>query len=498
MKYVCFVIETPDLLLEVEKLRSENQQQKFQIQKLQHQLDQLLRHIYGHRSEKYPIDASQMSLGLDLPSIEKPEKKKETITYERGKPSGKGKHKGRIAFPEHLLRVNKIVPPLQDVTGLKIIGEEITERLECDPGKLFVTRYIRYKYAKENNQGVIIADLPSSPIEKGKAGASVLALVIVQKYVDHLPLYRQIEQFKRMGVEIPSSTMSDWIQAGAELITPLYEALVNKILQSHYLQADETRIQVMDRDEKLHPNNLQGRAKTHRGWYWTYRDPQNGLALFDYHESRGRAGPAEVLKDFNGYLQTDGYEVYNQFDKNQITLVHCMAHARRYFEQALDNDHELASYALKEIQKLYAVEKHCRENKYDHFERLDIRQEKSVSVLQSLHLWLKEKVTQVTPSSAIGKAISYSLPRWERLMLYAHDGRLEIDNNLVENAIRPIAIGRKNYLFAGSHQSAQNAAMFYSLLGTCKLKGIEPFSWLKNIFEILPDYKANKLGELLP
>lgn len=492
------MIATPDLLLENEKLRSEIYQKDLRITKLEHQLEQVLRHIYGQKSEKFPVDPQQIKLGLDVPVVPAAEKKKETITYERNKPAGKSNHKGRLALPDHLPRVDQIIPPLEDITGLKKIGEEITERLECDPGKLFVTRFIRYKYAKENNEGVIIADLPSSPIEKGKAGASILALIIIQKYVDHLPLYRQIEQFKRMGIDIPSSTMSDWVRTGAELIAPLYQTLVNRILQSHYLQVDETRIQVMDRDEKARPNNLSGRAKTHRGWYWTYRDPLTGLVFFDYHESRGRAGPSEMLKDFDGYLQTDGYEVYNQFDKKQITLVHCMAHARRYFEQALDNDKELATHALTEIQKLYAVEKHCRENNYDYFQRLDLRQEKSVPVLQSLHLWLKEKIAVVTPSSAIGKAISYALPRWERLMLFAYDGRLEIDNNLVENSIRPIAIGRKNYLFAGSHQSAQNAAMFYSLLGTCKLKGIEPFSWLKNIFEVLPDYKANRLEELLP
>ena len=492
------MIQTPDLLLENEKLRSEILQFKKQISHLQHQLDQLLRHIYGHKSEKFLVDPHQIKLGLEMPVVEAVEKKKETITYERTKPSSNNNHKGRLALPEHLPRVDQIIPPLEDVTGLKKIGEEITERLECDPGKLFVTRFIRYKYAKENNEGVIIADLPCSPIEKGIAGASVLALVVVQKYVDHLPLYRQIEQFRRMGIVIPSSTMSDWVKTSAHLITPLYDALVKKIQKSNYLQADETRIQVLERDEKSRPNNLSGRAKTHRGWYWTYRAVHSGLILFDYHESRGREGPQSMLKNFEGYLQTDGYEVYNQFDKKNITLVHCMAHARRYFEQALDNDKELASHALKEIQKLYAVEKQCRENNHDPFLRLEVRQEKSVPVLQSLHQWLKEKVTTVTPSSAIGKAISYSLPRWDRLMLYAFDGRLEIDNNLVENSIRPIAIGRKNYLFAGSHQSAQNAAMFYSLLGTCKLKGIEPFSWLKNIFEILPDYKANRLEELLP
>ena len=481
---------TANLLLENQKLREENQKQTLQIKKLQHQLEQLLRVVYGSRSEKYSLaDSSQMALGFEMSSIAPVEKKKETITYEREKRTTESNHKGRLPFPEHLPRVEVIVEPKEDVSRMKVIGQEITERLECDPGKLFVRKFIRNKYAKANNEGVVIADLPSSPIEKGKVGASVLALIIIQKYVDHLPLYRQIEQFKRMGIEIPSSTMSDWVKTAAELIAPLYEALVKRILKSNYLQADETRIQVLDRDKK---------KKTHRGWYWTYRDPQSGLVLFDYHESRGSEGPSKLLKNFSGYLQCDGYEVYNQFDKNNITLLHCMAHARRYFEQALDNDYELATYAMTEIQKLYAVEKYCRENKLSHSERLLLRKEKSAPVLESMHQWLKETIVNVTPTSTIGKAIAYSLPRWEKLMLYTTDGKLEIDNNLVENSIRPIAIGRKNYLFAGSHEAAQNAAMFYSLLGTCKLKGIEPFEWLKNLFEVLPDWKANRLEELLP
>lgn len=483
-------LEKPELLALVHQQQSQIQEQRLQLQKLQHQLEQLLRVVYGSRSEKYSLaDSLQMSLGFELPAITSEETKKETITYEREKPSRESNHKGRIGFPEHLPRVEEIVAPMEDVSGMKIIGQEVTERLECDPGKLFVRKIIRYKYAKANNEGVIIANLPSSPIEKGKVGASVLALIVIQKYVDHLPLYRQIEQFKRMGMEIPSSTMSDWLKAGAELIRPLYEALVKKILQGNYLQIDETRIQVLDRDKK---------KKTHRGWYWTYRDPQSGLVFFDYHESRGREGPSERLEDFIGYLQSDGYEVYNRFEKKYVTHVLCMAHARRYFEQALSNDEERASYVLKEIQKLYAVEKYCRENNLSVYDRLDLRQEKSVPVLQELYQWLKEAAVKVTPTSAIGKAIAYALPRWERLMLYAHDGRLEIDNNLVENSIRPIAVGRKNYLFAGSHEAAQNAAMFYSLLGTCKLKGVEPFQWLKNLFEVLPDWRANRLEELLP
>jgi transposase len=483
------VNQSADLLLEIKTLREENQKQNLEIQKLQRQLEQLLRAQFGSKSEKFIAPIGQIELGFNLPALPEVKKETETITYEREKSSGKSNHKGRIAVPEHLPRFDEIIEPKQDVAGLKVIGEEITERLECNPGKLFVRRIIRYKYAKANNEGVIIADLPSSPIEKGKVGASVLALIIIQKYVDHLPLYRQIEMFKRMGMEIPSSTMSDWVKTAAELITPLYETLVKKILKSEYLQVDETRIQVLDRDKK---------KKTHRGWYWTYRDVESGLVFFEYHESRGREGPSRLLNNFYGYLQTDGYEVYNQFEKNHVTHVLCMAHARRYFEQALSNDTVHAEHALKEIQKLYAVEKYCRENNLSVYDRLDLRQEKSVPVLEQFYQWLKDTVVKVTPTSAIGKAIAYALPRWERLMLYAHDGRLEIDNNLVENAIRPIAIGRKNYLFAGSHEAAQNAAMFYSLLGTCKLKGIEPFEWLKNIFEILPDFSANKLEELLP
>jgi transposase len=495
MMYLCFVIEQLEKL-DYESLLNFAKKQQFQIdqqhqeiKKLQHQLEQLIRYIYGQKSEKFVANPDQTSLSFDLPAIEQKEQEKETITYDRKKKSETSNHKGRLPIPDHLPRVDEVIEPSGDLSGLTKIGKEVTERLECEPGKLFVKRFIRPKYAKENNEGVVIAQLPSSPIEKGRAGASVLSMIIIQKYLDHLPLYRQIEQFRRMGIEIPSSTMSDWMKKGAELITPLYETLVRRIVRSEYLQADETRIQVLDKEKK---------GKTHRGWYWTFRDPVSGLVCFDYHESRGREGPEGVLKNLKGFLQTDGYEVYNHYDRNNITLLHCMAHARRYFEQALGNDRDRATFVMQQMQKLYAVEKHCREHGVDHAQRLSIRKEQSVPVLQTLHEWLKEHVVQVAPASAIGKAISYALPRWEKLMLYTTDGRLEIDNNLVENSIRPIAIGRKNYLFAGSHESAQNAAMFYSLIGTCKLKDIEPFLWLKNLFEILPDYKVNRLEELLP
>ncbi len=482
--------EIAALLNLVQQQQSQLQEKDIQIKKLQNQLDQLLRTVYGNKSERFaPTIPGQISLPLDFPVDEKPEIKKETITYERNKPDGKSNHKGRLPLPDHLERVDIIVEPLEDVTGLIKIGEEVTEQLEHEPGKLFVKRYHRPKYAKPQGEGVIIAELPSFIIPRGIAGAGLLALIIVQKYVDHLPLYRQIEMFKRMGLDIPSSTMSDWLAMCINELAPLYEALKSKILACNYLQGDETGLKVLDRDKK---------GTTHRGFYWVYRDPQSGLVLFDYRPGRGREGPTEILKNFEGYLQSDGYGVYENFDKGKIKLIHCMAHARRFFEKALDDNKPLAEHALNEIQKLYTVERTAREMNLSIDARKELRQQESDPVLEKLHHWMREKILIVRPTSPIAKAINYSLPRWEKLMLYTSDGKLEIDNNLVENSIRPIAIGRKNYLFAGSHEAAQRAAMIYSLLGTCKLKGVEPFQWLKNVFEVLPDWKANRLEELLP
>ena len=475
---------------EVTALLNIIQQKDLQIQKLQNQLEKLIRIVYGKKSEQYaPTLPGQISLPLNIAAIEKGEVKKETITYEREKPSGKSNHKGRLPLPDHLQRVDIDIEPKEDVTGLVKIGEEITEQLECEPGKLYVKRYRRAKYARPKGEGIITGELPSFIVPRGIAGASLLALIIIQKYVDHLPLYRQIEIFKRMGIEIPSSTMSDWVAMCIKELAPLYEALKAKILSANYLMADETPIKVLDRDKN---------GNITLGYYWVYRDPVSGLVLFDYRPGRGREGPEDILKNFEGFLQADGYNVYENFDNEKITLFHCMAHARRKFDESLKDNYELANPVLLEMQKLYQVEKTCRELNYSHQQRYDLRQEKSLPVLNNLHQWLKVNLTAGNPKSPIRIAINYSLRRWDKLMLYASNGMLEIDNNLVENSIRPVALGKKNYLFAGSHDAAKRAAMIYSLLGTCKLKGVEPFVWLKNVFEVLPDWKFNGLEELLP
>ena len=230
-----------------------------------------------------------------------------------------------------------------------------------------------------------------------------------------------------------------------------------------------------------------------------YHSPQDQLVLFDYREGRGREGPEELLKEFKGYLQSDGYEVYNSFDKREgITHLHCMAHARRKFDEALTNDKARAEYVLLEMQKLYGVEKKIREEGLNAPEAKAVRQEESLPVLTNLKSWLLENYQQVLPQSPIGKAISYSLQRWEKLCVYAGDGRLQIDNNLVENAIRPLAIGRKNYLFAGSHEGARRAAMLYSFMASCKKHDINPQHWLKDILENIADWPQKRIQELLP
>ena len=476
-----------------EELITELVSTKTELIQFKAELAQLKKLIFGSKSERFvpTVNPQQTLLDLDIPSDKSGyEQKQKSIAYIRRQSRNNNTISvGRMALPADLPRVDIIIEPKEDVRGLKKIGEEITEELELEPARFFVNRYLRAKYAKENNEGVIIGELPSRPIEKGIPGPGLLATIITDKYMDHLPLYRQLRRYERMGVKLNDSTFSAWVQAAANLLEPLYEELKKQLLNQSYIQADETPIKVLDPDNK---------ETSHRGYYWVYHSPHKKLVLFDYRQGRGRDGPREILKDYKGFLQTDGYGVYDDFDKNGITLFHCMAHARRMFDEALDNDKQRAEVTLLKMQQLYEIERLAREEKYTYEQRKEIRQEKSIPILNELESWMKENSIHVLPKSLVGKAIAYSLSRWEKLCLYARNGELEIDNNLVENAIRPVALGRKNYLFAGSHQAAQRAAMLYSLLATCKHNGIEPYQWLKNILTILPDYKVNRLQELLP
>jgi transposase len=459
---------------------------------LRQELDKLRRMIFGSKSERFmgPNDPTQLLLGFNTAS-QPSEINKETVTYERKKPEVKDKTiHSRQPLPAHLPRHEEVIEPTEDITGAKKIGEEITEVLEYTPGKLYVKKYIRPKYVLPAEKGIVIGELPSLPIPKANAGASLISHVIISKYVDHLPFYRQVQMFKRLDVTIAESTLNDWFSAGCTLMEPLYQKLVELIVRGSYLMVDETPIPVLDRDKP---------GTTHQGYHWVYHSPLDKLICFDYQRGRGREGPVNFLKNFRGTLQTDGYSAYDIFENREgYTMLSCMAHARRYFEQAKDNDHKRAEYVLTQMQKLYGIEQAAREGKFSFEQRKQIRIENSAPILDDLDTWLKKNITEVLPKSAIGKAIGYSLSRWARLSRYIDDGRYEIDNNPVENSIRPVALGRKNYLFAGSHQAAQRAAMIYSLLGSCKKNEVNPADWLTDVLNRLPNHKANRLEELLP
>ena len=465
-----------------------------QITALQQELANLKRLIFGSKNERFvPAESSPSQLSLDMQtdavaacSVTKTQK----IEYIRNTNQITKEHPGRTKLPEHLERREIIIEPAEVTDGCKKIGEEITEELEYEPGKLFVNRYVRPKYVITENKSIIIAPMMERPLPKAIVGPGLLAQIIIDKYVDHLPLYRQMERFKREGINIPYSTIGDWIKNGCSLIDPLYESLKKLIVQSNYLHADESPIKVLDKDKK---------GQTHRGYYWVYHNSIDGLVWFDYQEGRGREGPVAVLKDFKGYLQTDGYAVYDFFkEEKDITVLHCMAHARRMFFEAKENDKPIAEYALEQIGLLYTIERKAKEQQLDQEQILQLRQTEAVPVLESLGRWMKETYVKVLPKSAIGKALGYSISRWPELMMYATDGKLNIDNNPVENSIRPVAIGRKNYLFAGSHEAAKRSAILYSLMGTCKLHGINPFIWLRDVLQRIATHPINKIEELLP
>ena len=473
------------------------EQSQLRIIALEQQLHQLQKMIFGSRHERFiPSDtnSSQLSLNIQAETVADCSViQAKKITYIRNSVSVDPRplqHPGRMKLPESLRREEIIIEPGSDITGCKKMGEEITEVLEYEPGELYVKQYKRIKYAKPGNSGVVIGELPARPLEKAMAGEGLLAQIVIDKYVDHLPLYRQMQRFERNGIKLPYSTLTDWVSGTCRLIEPLFAALKKEVLQSPYLHADETPIKVMDKDKK---------GETHRGYYWVYQNSIDKIVFFDYQEGRGRDGPMEILGNFKGYLQTDGYNVYDVFDKKEhVTLLHCMAHARRMFSEALDNDRSRAEYALAEIQKLYVIERIIKEQNLSFEEIKVVRQIKSVPILAALGEWMKQQYVHILPKSAISKALGYSIERWEKLSLYTKNGMLNIDNNPVENSIRPVALGRKNYLFAGSHEAAKRSGMLYSLLGTCKMHNIEPYNWLKNVLQKIPTHPINKVQELLP
>ncbi|HRX00412.1 MAG TPA: IS66 family transposase [Cyclobacteriaceae bacterium] len=470
-----------------EKLHVAEEKNKF----LEFQLAQMRRMLFGAKRERFISNTTIDQLTLPFEVNETTTEQaapKEQVTYTRE--VKKSKHPGRLDFPAHIPVEEIIIEPEQSTEGLICIGQEITKELDYVPPRLIARHFIRNKYALLNGEGIIIGQLPSRPIAKGIAGAGLLSNILVEKFVDHLPVYRQIERFKREDIKLPASTIDSWITQTADLVEPLYNQLKKLVIEQGYIQSDETPIKVLDKDKK---------GTTHQGYYWVYNAPLQNAVFYDYRYGRGREGPAELLKNFKGYLQTDGYSVYDWFAKQPgITHVGCMAHARRYFEKALDYDAEKAGWMLNMIQAIYAVERKAREENLSAAQRKELRLNESLPLMNELGKRIALLQKTAVPRSPMGIALEYTSKRWDILLNYLYDGSLEIDNNWVENAIRPNALGRKNYLFAGSHEGAKRAAMFYSFFGTCKKNNVNPYQWLKQVLQLLPDYPANKLTDLLP
>ena len=460
---------------------------------LKEELAQLKKLIFGKKNERFiPTDAAQSSL-FEQPLIEAPATEKQTISYTKEKKSAK-KQPVRLALPAHLPREEEVLEPEGKQENAVKLGEAITEILEYTPGKVYVKRYVRPKYVQptkdEDKKQILVASLPTMPIPNGNVGAGLLAYLLISKYVDHLPFYRQVQMFKREGLKLAESTISGWFKAACKLLEPLYYELRKEVLSSGYIMADETPIPVQGSNKP---------GATHTGYLWVYRSPEKGMVLFDYQQSRGAQGPEDMLDGFSGALQTDGYAAYDRFEKMAgVTLLACMAHVRRKFDQAMENDSRRSEYVLTEIQKLYALERQCKEESLDPDQVRSARQQHAVPVLTALKEWMEQQYPSVAPKSSIGKALAYALKLWPRIIRYTENGIWNIDNNPVENNIRPVALGRKNYLFAGSHDAAQWAAMLYSFFATCKANEVEPFQWLKKTIEVVPDAKVNDMAALLP
>jgi transposase len=406
----------------------------------------------------------------------------------------------RMVFPESLEREIEIIDPNQNLEGYRIMGEETKEVLVMVPASFKVRVIVRRKWAlvdpsQTDKKGVLIAPMPSRTVNRGLFDESVLAHLLVSKYVDHVPLYRQWQMFLSIGLDVPASTLTDNTNAACRALTPLYNALKRETLANLYLQADETKMEVLENGAK--------KGSTHRGYMWAYHAPADGLVFFDYRPGRNRSGPAEILANYTGVVQTDGYEVYQSLfgDNRAIKHYYCMAHIRQKFDEAAVYDRERATWAVRHIAKLYAVEKQIREAQPPLSENLAVekRVAESQPVLGELRDWMLVEYPKVLPSSPIGKATAYALPLMDSMKLYTLHGQLQIDNNLIENAIRPIALCRKNYLFAGTHAKAQNAAMIYSLFATCKKHGVNPLDWLLDVLRKMNDTAyEGRFSDLLP
>ena len=491
----------------IKKLTEQNESLQSRIKELTAQIAWLNRQLFGRKSEKLPIidpnypdlfagmlpeNAQQIADAHDE-AVEKIVKTKEERRQEK---------KNRIMMEDlPVLEQVILTPDNLDTDLYKKIGQEVTRIVEHKPGQLYIKEIIREKWGLKDNtvaapngmSGVLIAPMPLLPIYKGIAGASLLAEILLQKYEYHMPYYRQIKQYSHLGMKgLTESTVDGWFKQTMELLKPLYEVLKAEVMKADYIQADETTTPVMNKDTH----------KAAKEYLWMVRAVMERLVLF-YYDQGSRAGAViESLANrynFKGYLQCDGFAGYETAFKtnSDVRLLNCMVHIRRHLEQALDENRPMAEHGLSEIQHLYKIEHMCDEENLTPEERKTRRNELARPIMEAMKLWMETEGVKYSESSQIGKAITYAYTRWDNMMRYLEDGRLLLDNNLAENEIRPITLGRKNYLFCGNHEAAQNMAVVCSLLATCRNHDVNPRDYLNDVISQMPYHEKASYEELL-
>jgi len=467
------------------------QKQQDQINDLQRLVDYFRRKMYGPRSEK--IDANQLLLfGEQVLPLTTPAEEKLPVEVKVNRPR---RPHGRRIIPADLPRVEVRIEVPADERSCgdcgrekRKIGEVITEQLELIPAKLFVRRFVQEKLACGNgcDASVITAPKPVQPIEKCLAGPGLIAHVVTCKYVDHLPLYRLEGMFARYGIEISRSTMCDWIGGVAKLAVPLVKLMRRRILSGRVIHSDDTTVPVQD----------VGKTKTGRLWVYL-GDQANPYCVFDYSPDRRKEHPQVWLEEYGGYLQVDAYGGYDGlFAGGKIIEVACWAHARRKFYEARDSSPSVCNQALSRIGKLYELEREVKEMPEQ--QRLELRQSRAVGLLEEMEVWLKQMKVKLLPQSPAAQAIVYCQNQWEALKRYTQSGYLSIDNNVAERELRPVALGRKNWLFAGSDEGGRTAATLYSLARSAIRHELNVENYLRSVLAHLPGTKLSELHHLLP
>jgi len=470
-------------------LEQENITLKEEVFILKTQLEQLRRLVFGAKRERFVSDTDpNQGILFEQEHIELHQVQEEqTVVVKKKNKTKREVAAKRNIFPPSLRREEQIVEPEEVNENMIKIGEDVTEILAYQPADLYVKSIIRPRYADKTYEdaGIKQANIPARLIPKGIVDESLVAQIIVEKILFHTPIFRFRKKLLQAGINfISENNLYNWFQNAGHQLLPLYHLLHQDMLGQPYNQADETRITVLSKNKP---------GASHRGYFWVLYNPKHNVAFFQYDARRNNEAGQALMPNYQGIVQSDGYSVYESIkNKQRITLIHCMAHARRKFFDAQNTDPPNAQYFLSQVQQLYKIESEAREKKYTYEQRLALRQEQAIPILEDLGQWLKDQLKsgKILPRSPIGQALGYALRRWDGLCAYAHDGQLEIDNNLVENTIRPVALGRKNYLFAGSDEGAQVLACLYSIVGTANKHG---FNVQKYLTWLLRKVAANKI-----